>query len=117
MKYILTLILAMAFFRMDAQNLQFSQVLTYSGNQVVPVGFVVPVGKVWKVESASTAFTQWSVNNVSFLESGYTSSGTYRTIPDKFPFWLKEGDVLTPGNVGTNSYSYFVSIIEFTIVP
>lgn len=118
MKYILTLILAMAFFNMDAQNLQFSQVLTFAGNQVVAGGFVVPIGKVWKIESASTIYTSWEVNGSLFIESGYTSAGGggYRTIPNKFPFWLKQGDVLYP-NSQNGWNEYFVSIIEFTIVP
>lgn len=119
MKYILTLILAMAFFNMDAQNLQFSQVLTYSAqtyvaNQDISIG-TVPSGKVWKIESLNqvTHYCSYAVNGITLNNDMTTyTNNTFCTLP----IWLKEQDNLSFRCSNGNS-SYFVSIIEFTIVP
>lgn len=113
MKYILTLILAMAFFNMDAQNLQFSQVLTYSitstaNNTVVGI---VPENKVWKIEFARIG-TGGAIDVNGYPIASNTSQGW-----NQFPIWLKSGDILSADGSTNTPPSYFISIIEFTIVP
>ncbi len=115
MKYIIALLFALTFSKIDAQNLQFSQVLTLTGqvngsNQTALVG-IVPEGKVWKIESMNNIG-----NSKSFAVNGVditTANSSYQT---NFPIWLKSQDNLTfTSSSGTQQY--FVSIIEFTIVP
>ncbi len=114
MKYILTLILAMAFFRMDAQNLQFSQVLTLtgqvSGNYQTTLLGTVPEGKVWKIESLN------AINNDKYFEvNGVGITSTNYLWPSHFPIWLKSQDILSCKS--SSGSEYFVSIIEFTLIP
>lgn len=115
MKYIITVVLAMAFFNMDAQNLQFSQVLTLTGqvsgsNQVSLIG-TVPEGKVWKIESLNIINDNkyFEINGVDITSSNYIW-------PAYFPIWLKSQDILSCRSI-TGTQEYFVSIIEFTLVP
>jgi hypothetical protein len=91
-------------------NLQFNQVLTYSGNSPSSPIYTVPIGKVWKVESAVcfnyTGTTVFKVNNYTVL---YNNSNVQ-------PIWLKAGDFCQMGATNTAS-SYFISIVEFNIIP
>ncbi len=108
MKYVIALLFALTFSKIDAQNLQFSQVLTYSlsPNTQTVVG-TVPTGKVWKIDFIRVGTGgSVSVNNGSIANQ--TSYGW-----NQFPIWLKAEDVLTASG-GSN---YFFSIIEFTVVP
>ena len=120
MKYVIALLFALTFSKIDAQNLQFSQVLTFSAetslvNQDVLIG-TVPNGKVWKIESMNqiTQYCSYSVNGIginNFYSTNLTPS------PSVFlPIWLKAQDNLS-FRVSFGYGSYFVSIIEFTIVP
>ncbi len=118
MKYVIALLFALTFFKIDAQNLQFSQVLTFSGqvtvaNQSFLIG-TVPEGKVWKIESLNNLGSGfWYQINGSEI-----TTGNYN-YPTHFPIWLKAQDNISFYNAsGTGSQpKYFVSIIEFTIVP
>ena len=108
MKYIITLCLALAFSSIDAQNLQFSQVLTFTGsyssnNQWTQV---VPDGKVWKIEFAQVS-SILRLNGKALLTNSNLNQ-------NQFPIWIKAGDVLSFGN---NSDDLNISIIEFTLVP
>jgi hypothetical protein len=112
MKYIFILFFALLFLKADAQNLQFSQVLTYAGRienasiyQPSPL-WTVPDGKVWKVEVYSLDFLH--LNDV--LLNNNSNQGV---------LWLKSGDAVqykSPSNYLVD-YKYILSIIEFTIVP
>lgn len=108
MKYIFIVFFAFFFSKADAQNLQFSQVLTY--NLQPEESIFVPVSKVWKIVSISQGgvSSQVRVNNavISYgVASGYQNLAY-------FPIWLKSGDEIKPFNA-----SAFFSIIEFTLVP
>jgi hypothetical protein len=100
-------------------NLQFNQVITISGSFIggpttkIDLG-TVPVGKVWKLEyyAASGTFAAGIfVNNIVFVENKL--------------MWFKANDLLSmKGNCAScgtcascASYSYFVSIVEFNIIP
>ncbi len=110
MKHIIALLFAFACYQADAQNLQFSQVITYSG-QVLPAGsgfpggyssplWTVPEGKVWKIESYSTYL--WL--------NGYNVNPTNNGI-----VWLKAGDQVGFYTGGVYSHIYFISMIEFSV--
>jgi hypothetical protein len=115
MKYVIALLFALTFSKIDAQNLQFSQVLTLTGqvngsNQTALVG-TVPEGKVWKIESLNNLGSSkyFEVNGI-----GITTPNS--SWPTQFPIWLKSQDNLSCRS-NSNVQEYFVSIIEFTIVP
>lgn len=106
MKHLITLTFLFFLAISNAQgNLQFNQVLTYGGTLCAscnqPIG-TVPAGKVWKVESKGGA----TINTVN---------GTPITQTVTYPFWLKAGDAL--GHYTGSAQDWFISIIEFNIVP
>ncbi len=120
MKYVIALLFALTFSKIDAQNLQFSQVLTFTGQTVlidqdISLG-IVPDGKVWKIESLNQAnrYCSYSVNGYSIKNetSTYTNTNTFCNLP----IWLKAQDNFS-FRCSYGSGSYVVSIIEFTIVP
>ena len=98
----------------EAQNLQFSQVLFYSGeiNLFLQNGgaiYTVSSGKTWKVESLSVS----KLDAMSFKLNGTI----FRTSNMSFPIWLKSGDTIqvfvdNPGY--PYSGQYYISIIEFS---
>jgi len=79
--------------------LGYSGILCSIYNQ--PIG-TVPSGKVWKIESKSGA----TINTVN---------GTQVTQTISYPFWLKAGDIL--GHISGGAQDWFISILEFNIVP
>ena len=108
-------------------NLQFNQVISYSQlyNTSLVGGvytfsspsYVVPENKVWKIEKfCMTKFTAdfgyLFVNNASQLRPDDVNSG---------PIWLKAGDQIsaTTSTSGGGNYNgtFFISIIEFNIIP
>jgi hypothetical protein len=105
-------------------NLQFNQVLTYSGsisgstspgNSLFSPSWSVPNNKVWKVEDCTSGIPL-NINGFNFSPS------------NNKVFWLKAGDTInfqivatcTPcqfcGGVCNINSSYFISIIEFNII-
>lgn len=113
-------------------NLQFSQVLTYSGRLAnannaggdSSSAWTVPAGKVWKVESASAAFGYASypvfltVNGTKVYDIYVYNSSSSRNV--YFPIWLKAGDsARIVEYYPSNSYftDYFISIVEFNLTP
>jgi hypothetical protein len=87
-------------------NLQFNQVLTYGGTLCAscnqPIG-TVPAGKVWKVEfKEGGALVGINGINLSFAQ---------------LPCWLKNGDVVFMNGNNSSTQAFFLSIIEFNIVP
>jgi hypothetical protein len=108
-------------------NLQFNQVKLVSTLQTVPVG------KVWKVESASysggnaigigsiatsafgntgpiSSFLNFKINGLNNFSPALGQAGGGSMI--NFPIWLPAGSTLE-SSTNTN----FLSIIEFNIVP
>jgi hypothetical protein len=124
-------------------NLQFNQVLTYSGN-LTSLGsggsgttassptYTCPAGKVWKIESKTRApklvmysygLLKCYLNSILFTDL-YTTDGSLggsAHMIDNAPIWLKAGDniyyeYINTGN-GNYTTSYYLSIIEYNIVP
>ena len=122
-------------------DLQFNQVLTYQGNVAYNVGpnsnaygegsqWTVPSNKVWKIENKSrtpNGLLRFSING--YLQSDLYERSAYpyynSVAVDNSPIWLKANDVIkfiVSGSSGngwgfTGSESYFISIIEYNIVP
>lgn len=125
------LILAIAFSSASFSqgNLQFNQVLSYSQTFNTSASgslysftsplYTVPTGKVWKIEK----FVMHEES--SSLTSGWlvVNSGC-KLFPDEVnsgPVWLKAGDefVAKVSVSGGSNFSgdFFISIIEFNVVP
>ncbi|MCX6192457.1 MAG: hypothetical protein NT109_09285 [Flavobacteriia bacterium] len=136
MKHILTFSFLLLFGTFFSQgNLQFNQVLTFTGTVTSDNGFVnspinsVPAGKVWKIEhvGGSTALmgnsTQYGIriNNATTVGYWGNSPSNYQLqIKDICPIWLKTGDDLSfywSQYNGTQSCDFVISIVEFNIVP
>ena len=109
MKYVIALLFALAFSNIDAQNLQFSQVLTY--NMINQQEITVPSNKVWKIESAK--YPSGGSLPGNFLINSSVGIGGAGYNADQFPIWLKSGDVLRCQFQG----GAFISILEFSLVP
>ena len=113
-------------------NLQFNQVVTYTGTgsgsfSYTSPTWTVPAGKVWKIESASPSLANSAVTRKINVEAGggwgtfaLTTASNETTI-NPFPIWLKAGDQVqlqASGNCcSTTTFYYAISIIEFNIVP
>ena len=113
-------------------NLQFNQVLTFTGSfndygcNTSEILGVIPSGKVWKIEyiggkrSSSGYEDGLIVNGAAIIINVNSTSRT-------FPIWIKAGDQIAfyscgQNATGTNSSSktytsYLISIIEFNIIP
>jgi hypothetical protein len=116
-------------------NLQFNQVLTYAGTinstQSLGTTYTVPANKVWKIKSVSD-FGLYSSNNVNGFQ---LYKGIMFCLNNKWIFisslketFLKAGDTIKIGYydqyLGTSqvpisgvNFDYFISIVEFNIVP
>lgn len=128
-------------------NLQFNQVLTYSGTlncgQASPT-WTVPAGKVWKIEYRTTVSgnTNYDNNSLSgpygpffslngtkltdkLIPSSVTPYQAYGVTPNQFqPLWLKSNDQIQFSLNGFNTdcgdykkYNYAISILEYNIIP
>ena len=111
-------------------NLQFNQVLTFTG-QFTGIGCgsaqigAVPSGKVWKIEfvggqrSSGTGWDDGIIVNGVNVNIGINSSSK------TFPIWLKADDILSffscgPSNgnpIPQTTSRYLISILEFNIIP
>ncbi|MBM3171360.1 MAG: hypothetical protein FJZ75_07110 [Bacteroidetes bacterium] len=94
--------------KLQAQTLQFSQVLLVSTTQTVPAN------KVWKVESVmpinqQSIYHQIVVNSTTIIVGTTNYTGSWF---NAFPMWLPAGTTLAAG-----STVFRVSVIEFTVVP
>jgi hypothetical protein len=112
-------------------NLQFNQVLTYSGeflaNDESPqtsAVYTVPANKVWKIEFLS--------NPLRGPENGprpVINGKSLYVDPGSNPIWLKTGNTIQYEALGAATYaaysdpkykpyrSWLVSIIEYNIIP
>lgn len=106
--FIITIFLTTVVFSQG--NLQFNQVLTYNGSGGNSAIWTVPVGKIWKIESVlmvnMSGTSTFKINSFVVL---------YNNINPQ-PIWLKPGDFsqFSMSNAGN---SYFISIVEFNIIP
>lgn len=133
MRILLFFIVLMGVGTFKAQgNLQFNQVVTYTGTGSGSFSYssptwTVPAGKVWKVESASPIVANAPVTRAININAG-SSWGSFalmtasqETTISPFPIWLKAGDQVqlqAAGNCcSTTSFSYAISILEFNVVP
>ena len=113
-------------------NLQFNQVVTYTGTgsgsfSYVSPSWTVPAGKVWKIESASPNLGNTAVSRAVNINAGASwgsfalTTSSQETTKNPFTIWLKAGDLVqlqAAGNCcSTTSFSYAISIIEFNIIP
>jgi len=113
-------------------NLQFNQVVTYTGTgsgsfSYSSPSWTVPAGKVWKVESASPNVANAPVTRAININAGSSwgnfalMTASQETTISPFPIWLKAGDQIqlqAAGNCcSTTSFSYAISILEFNVVP
>lgn len=119
-------------------NLQFNQVLTYSGTigasgpggvagSLTPTSiYTVPTGKVWKIETKTipTGPLKFYINGVEFKDYLIVTSGSgaVAVTSASNPIWLKAADfiyyTITSWPTGSAvSSDFFISIIEFNIAP
>jgi hypothetical protein len=109
-------------------NLQFNQVVSYSGTSSSNNSptWTVPIGKVWKIETASasyglTAFRRVYVDAGGGFGNFSISNVNETTAPQVFPIWLKSGDQVyvfaSCSSCGVQVLNYVISIIEFNIIP
>jgi hypothetical protein len=110
-------------------DLQFNQVLSYSQTYTATSTnngpwtftsqlYIVPIGKVWKVEkflmdASGTTAPGWLIVNSGYkLKPNDVNSG---------PVWLKAGDEIAAEYITSGGSqprgAYFISIIEFNITP
>ncbi|MCX8479668.1 MAG: hypothetical protein ORN56_07750 [Chitinophagales bacterium] len=115
-------------------NLQFNQVLTYSGALSIPnygtsitsVQWTVPTSKVWKIEAKTRCAGPLTllINGIHYSDYYPNGSGSYATaVIDPSVIWLKAGDIISyeyafPCRSANGcGAEYFISILEFNIVP
>jgi hypothetical protein len=127
--FLFSIFLLLGMFSFSQGNLQFNQVLSYSQTFNTSASgsiysftsplYTVPSGKVWKIEKFVMHETS------SSLTSGWlvVNSGC-KLFPDEVnsgPVWLKAGDefVAKVSVSGGSNFSgdFFISIIEFNVVP
>ena len=113
-KTILFLFTIFSFFLVSAQgNLQFNQVLTFTGNTTETNIYTVPVGKVAKITKAidyTASSSQWNVQlklNGAKPPQGKDLTGV----------WLKENDIVGSLQGSSGNENYIISIIEYNIIP
>lgn len=106
-------------------SLQFNQVLSYSGSDsgnwtYASPSWTVPAGKVWKIEAASANIGGAVAQQVE-IDPGGGFAAVGLDSYNRLPIWLKAGDQVrlraSRSCCGTANFSYFISIIEFNVVP
>jgi hypothetical protein len=112
MKHLFTFLLVAISATSFAQgNLQFNQVLTFEG-----VGnstwYRPPVNTVWKIERA---FLNSDCSGSALQVNGKkaSSAGNNSTT---FPIWINDQDSIR-AILGCSPQTYFISIIEFSVIP
>ncbi len=96
-------------------NLQFNQVILYDMASGGIQNITVPAGKVWKIESASTANGSNAgiqIRNAAAQGIGILSTATTAS---NFPVWLPSGFIGSFFN--SSAVRSCVSIIEFNVIP
>jgi hypothetical protein len=122
-KYILSIFIILSPLFSFASNLVFNQVLTYAGqmdNTVTPITLTVPIGKVWKIEYiANPSLTSTGVKAIRFVTPqgniSFDNLGTSTQFTQNM--WLKSGDQMYISSIYNSTAHYFISIIEYNVVP
>ena len=134
MKKILTI--AMLLFSMASYaqgNLQFNQVLTYTGtltpSQFVSATYTVPTGKIWKIKYVNKLLYSQAtnINGVHPLYNGFALNINSKWLfGDNFTeIYLKSSDTLKLGWTSQSAagyptpyanFDFVISIVEFNIV-
>jgi hypothetical protein len=125
--FILSFFLVLCSLLYSQGNLQFNQVLTYSQNfNLVGCGsnqcswtgptYTVPAGKVWKIEYFVSGGQGDIVITLNSTVNVASTNGS--------PVWLKPTDLIQVkklcgigASCNLQSGSFFISIIEFNVVP
>ena len=95
-------------------NLQFNRVVVYDIQGASSTAFIVPAGKVWKIEMAIVVGGDMYVQNSASQDLGTLNSSSGNT---RVPFWLPGSFVGSFYCSASSSNRGAVSIIEFNIVP
>lgn len=102
-------------------NLQFNQVITYSGKIVEndsTIAWIVPANKVWKIESMTNL---QNYCNASFILNGIPIKNNIygSTYVENYysPIWLKAGDLIKYKVLCSTPLTYYLSIIEYNLIP
>jgi hypothetical protein len=114
----LVIVFCVAFFTHESKaqgNLQFNQVILFDMASGATPTITVPPGKVWKIETASTAnganagiqIRNSSVQAIALLSTSTTAAS--------YPFWLPSG--FSGSFLNSAAVRSCVSIIEFNVVP
>lgn len=117
MKKILTLICALFTTYVYSQgNLQFSAVKYIKLESVYNFDtlITIPIGKVWKIESAAASFTGTYYPRIN-LDNATIAYGLGIATP--FPIWLSNGTYTFSLIGGGSPGNGFISAIEYNIVP
>jgi hypothetical protein len=122
MKYIITfwIALTISVSGMAQTGLVFNQCLTFGGNQYQPMegsasyvessAYIVPDGKVWKIESANYSGGSYpGFLTVNGFQATLSLSGNII----HFPIWVKSGDIIRIRASALAQGEYFISILEF----
>lgn len=121
MKHLFTLSILFLLAISNAQgNLQFNQVITYTGTfQGSLVLGTVPNGKVWKIEARSIDINQIYTFINGFRYDFVFGLGNLGLVINDQPMWLKANDILSIQSQPACCVNrdYFFSILEFNIVP
>lgn len=130
MKKLLTIAMLLFSIASYAQgNLQFNQVLTFTGiipypypNNNTPVLYTVPSGKVCKIETTGICGqltnVYLNINGIDYSNQAtmYVSGTATQIVTKQETIWLKAGDVIKYINNSGFSKNYFISMIEYNIV-
>ncbi len=119
-------------------NLQFNQVLTYTGTVTgtqLSTTYTVPSGKIWKIKYCSDSrvgscggYNIWTgIGYGIYINSIWTIVSSNNALND---LYLKSGDTIyfgygkhpdplnnCPGGIVSMAYDYLISIVEFNIIP
>jgi len=82
--------------------------------------FVVPTGKVWKIESASTSYwypVTGSINYFALLAVDGKYLYGFNVSNGTFPLWLSSGNHTLSIITSTSGYKGSINAIEFNITP
>ena len=117
MKKLILVAICFVSIQLSAQgNLQFNQVLTIEGTilngTTLTPEFTPPTGKVWKIEysnlkkNTNCGNQDLEINGVPVANNGNTT-----------PIWINDQDTVRMKYTCGNTWWYFISVIEFNVIP
>ena len=107
----------------EVSNVNGSYAFIVGGNQGIAhdTTFIVPTGKVWKVESASTSIINTTSNNWSLISIDGKNVYGWNISNGTFPIWLPAGlhsmTFIYSASASYNSGKGSINAIEFNIIP